>query len=836
MAGQGEKYKRHFVLGQTGRCEPYAYPPRAMGEEPGTPHRDRRQHGDMLQQQFDALQPTIEQARSEQEDAGLGEGFGVRITFESFPDVQLVLKSLDRAGSGIELLNVRKSGGKTFATVFVPDGKLVILEHLVQSYLDETKGQPDRPSHAALLNAIANIRAAALEDLWTDDPALFPVNDDEALWWEVWLPVRKDRDAVVDQFKRLANEQDLRLCEGELPFPERTVVLVYGTADQMKQSMHILNQIAGLRRTRETAEFFDSLPVEEQPEWTDDLLSRLSVPESGEDVPHVCILDTGVNHGHPLLKPILARSDVYSINEQAWGLDDQAEHGTAQAGLAGYGNLTEVLPSNFPIEVPYRLESVKLLDCNGGNKGDSKHHGYVTMEAVAYPELDAPGRQRVYSMAITAESHEDNGRPTAWSATLDGLAAGAQPAAGVSRLFVVSAGDVLDQNAWLQYPDSNTCSAIHDPGQSWNALTVGAMTRLVHITEPGTQGFEPIAPYGSLSPTSTTSAMWDSDWPLKPDIVFEGGNAARDEHMAFSLPSLRLLSTHAKPTERLFDTTNATSAAAALASRMAAQLMAEYPSLRPETIRGLLVHSAEWTDAMYKALNVPTQNAKKSDMVHLVRHCGFGEPRLERARWSLNNSLTLVCEGEMQPFQRKPGSTVPVYNEMSLHKLPWPLEALKQLGETEVEMRVTLSYFIEPNPSQRGVKTRYRYESHGLRFTVRRPTESVDQLRERVNKKARDEGYEKVEGKDNGWLIGTDARHHGSIHSDTWRGTAVDLASQDAIVVYPVTGWWKTRYGLNCYSRIARYSLLVSIHAPEVDVDLYTPIANQVQTPIEIEV
>ena len=38
-------------------------------------------------------------------------------------------------------------------------------------------------------------------------------------------------------------------------------------------------------------------------------------------------------------------------------------------------------------------------------------------------------------------------------------------------------------------------------------------------------------------------------------------------------------------------------------------------------------------------------------------------------------------------------------------------------------MRVTLSYFIEPNPSQRG-NSRYRYQSHGLRFDVKRPTET----------------------------------------------------------------------------------------------------------------
>ena len=66
------------------------------------------------------------------------------------------------------------------------------------------------------------------------------------------------------------------------------------------------------------------------------------------------------------------------------------------------------------------------------------------------------------------------------------------------------------------------------------------------------------------------------------------------------MSSLSLLTTHHHPSERHFSTTNATSAASALAARMAAQLMAAYPELWPEAIRGLIVHSAEWTEEMLK--------------------------------------------------------------------------------------------------------------------------------------------------------------------------------------------------------------------------------------------
>lgn len=61
----------------------------------------------------------------------------------------------------------------------------------------------------------------------------------------------------------------------------------------------------------------------------------------------------------------------------------------------------------------------------------------------------------------------------------------------------------------------------------------------------------------------------------------------------------------------------------------------------------------------------------------------------------------MICEGRLHPFGRE-GRKDPTLRDMHLHRLPWPLKELESLGETQVEMRVTLSYFIEPNPSERG--------------------------------------------------------------------------------------------------------------------------------------
>jgi hypothetical protein len=838
MAEQDDQRKRHFILEGTAETERFRSPQQG-GRESAVPDRNRNQHGGALLRQIEALRPQVTAARDAQEAAGLEEGFGLQVEFESFPDIELAFESLARERSGIELLNIRHEEERTLATVFVPDGKLNTFENLIRAYLDEAKDSKGGPKNRKLLNAISEIRAATLSALWTDDPAVLPASNDEMFWWEVWLPVRGDREATTGRFKQLAEGLGFQVAPGEVQFPERTVLLAYGSAGQMKQSILTLNSIAELRRAKETAEFFDALPPDEQPAWLDELLGRTAAPEEGAAVPHVCIFDTGVNHGHPLIATVLGAADMHTV-EPGWGTDDGDGHGTAMAGLAMAGNLTEALASDDPVQIGHRLESVKLLPEDGANGGDARHHGYLTIEAVARPEITAPQRLRLFSMAVTARDNRDRGRPSAWSAAIDRLAADADGYGEAPRLFVVSAGNVRDANAWVRYPESNETDGIHDPGQSWNALTVGAMTDLVQITEPDAAAYQPVAQAGGLSPFSTTSLTWQSQWPLKPDVVFEGGNAAVTHLYAApyaeTKASLSLLTTDRESVRRLFTTTNATSAASALAARMAAQLMTEYPALWPETIRALIVHSAEWSDAMRQVFLPGAGQPTKADVSRLVRRCGFGVPDLERAKWSVENSLTMICEGRLHPFGRE-GRKDPILRDMHLHRLPWPLKELESLGETQVEMRVTLSYFIEPNPSKRGFSARYRYESHGLRYDVKRPAESEADFRARINAAARDEEEStRAGGDDPGWMVGKQNRHKGSLHSDIWRGSAVDLASRGVIGVYPALGWWKTRPRLERYDGTARYALVVSIRAPEVDVELYSAIANQIATPVAVEI
>ena len=171
---------------------------------------------------------------------------------------------------------------------------------------------------------------------------------------------------------------------------------------------------------------------------------------------------------------------------------------------------------------------------------------------------------------------------------------------------------------------------------------------------------------------------------------------------------------------------------------------------------------------------------------------------------------------------------------MNLHELPWPKEVLEELGQAPARLRITLSYFIEPNPGRRGWKKRHRYASHGLRFDLKTPTETVDEFRKRLNQRALDEDEDRPGTTDvTEWYLGEMARNKGSIHSDIWVGTAADLAERGVVGIYPVSGWWKDQPKRDRSDLGARYSLLMAIETEAEDVDIWTPVAQQIGIPIE---
>jgi hypothetical protein len=409
---------------------------------------------------------------------------------------------------------------------------------------------------------------------------------------------------------------------------------------------------------------------------------------------------------------------------------------------------------------------------------------------------------------------------------------------GAPKLMFISAGNMpheIGQNDYIYHEWNITRGGIEDPGQAWNALTIGAFTDKAAPRSPSLRGYTPVAEPGGLCPTSRTSLAWlaeaRDDWPIKPDLVVEGGNYVRKDGPAMTCEDLSLLTTIMLPNQ-LLAITHDTSPATAEAARMAAALWSYYPKFRPETIRAMLVHSAKWTPTMLKRF--PGCTKTKALALECLRCYGYGVPDLQRALHSAQNAVTMVYEGELQPFREEGGAIKT--NHMHVHELPWPLEVLQELGDEEVTMRVTLSYFIEPSPNNVGWGVNHRYASHGLRFDVIRPLESPASFKRRISKAFWVDGKRPTDSvkETRNWTVGDDNRTLGSLHSDWWTGTAATLARCGKIIVYPVIGWWRERKHLGRYDQPARYSLVVSMKSRKRGIDLNTPITSMgvVQTEI----
>jgi hypothetical protein len=163
---------------------------------------------------------------------------------------------------------------------------------------------------------------------------------------------------------------------------------------------------------------------------------------------------------------------------------------------------------------------------------------------------------------------------------------------------------------------------------------------------------------------------------------------------------------------------------------------------------------------------------------------------------------------------------------------PFECEVQRGIGEREaqrvdqeVELRVTLSYFPEPNTFRRRV-------SHGLdlKWDMQGPTETWSKFRERVNKLARGDVKKKTTSKSFDWELGITRRTRGTLQSDRWSGPASYLAGEKHIAVVPVLGWWERRPALR--ELAMPFSLIVTVRA--AGIDIYQPIRAAVENVIEI--
>lgn len=821
---------------------------RAMGmgsEKDVPPVADRRAHAFGLMFDLEQAVADIDAFREAQKASGVPSGKrGMPITVEGRPDVSLSVGT-GRSGRGFALLNVKRKWptnseedpGVDQAVFYAVPKTLDTLRRQLAEYaewqgvvdapdegnlrnVDEDEDEDaGRPRKSKLFESAGRIRPTTLQDLWTDRQVSCPTLREE-FEWEVWT-----RAAFQKSFDRAVAKLELTSIGEPTKFVDTVVRGIVARPDQIFSIVQASGAVVGLRSASSFAAGDMEVPPASASSRVDELVNRVRWPRSG--APVVTLLDTGVRRSHPLLGGALPEPRMFAA-ERHWGTKDHSGHGTKMAGVVLYGDISEIPEDDSPIDVVSRLESVVVNPPEGLARFPAKD---AIQRAVAAVEKEKA--VRVYCLAQTAAEEAQDGLPTATSGVLDKVIFNDGTR---TRLFFAAAGNVPhSRKAPYQlsyYADRNAQFGIQSPAQAVNTITVGA----VSLKKVRAKGSKAVAAPGDLSPTSRTAQSWSKLYAHKPDIVMEGGNFIVEDGGFYCAPSAAhmVLTTSAELPSTAFESVGETSAATAACAGLASRLLARYPKLRMETVRALMVNAAEWTPEM-RALHPATR-----DTPRLIERFGWGIPDEGRLFQSAGNALTLMIEDTLVPYRSPTKSGAPPLKEMKYFELPWPEESLRALGGKQVEMRCTLSYFVEPDAHAPARDRMERYASHRLKFEVKRYREGHAQARARYNAlSTADAGYENAT--DDGWLLGSNNRHKGTLHHDVWKGPAFVLVERGGISVLPVRGWWGDTTSFGRLEKPVHFSLVVTIRTPATDgIDLVVEAAaavnpaNWVETPVAV--
>lgn len=819
----------------------FSYTSRNQPPKPKIPKRNYYEHAKSLLLEFSDAEMEYNQKKYEILNTNTNiEDQGIYLLITSATGHFLPLESLDTKDINLSKVYFNKETNTEEAIIFIPFESRDFFIRKFDEYISTIKKDSKKnPKNKNLINSIESIRLTNIKDFWTDKLCLFPKDKNNIIWWEIWIKkINNDPEYTFEEVRKFAKTIKAELGNSYLNFFNNMVFLIKTNTFELEKSIFLMTNLLELRYVPDTPSFFINLNSKDQKDWANDLRNRIVLNK--QPTTAVCILDTGVNYNHPLLENFTSENycisynpswPKYDLKPQNYGNQPYTPHGSMQAGIAAYGDLKKSLESQDNIYIPHILESGRILPPRGFNKPEL--YGAITTDTSYKMEIKNPHiKNRIFSLAVSANP-DNTGSPSSWSAEIDRFTFG-DISETYKRLFIISTGNNIKLSPNADIWDQAHLAKIEDPAQSWNSITVGSMTNLTTIIDSQMNGWKPWSEKGNISPSTRTSVNWEwkKQAPLKPDFVLEGGNRLLSSYEPSDITNhddVSILTTSGD-VNLPFDIHLDSSAACALASNYAALITNKYPDLWPETVRGLLIHSCKYNDPInnaYHRLRRVSNLNRTQALDTVLRTVGYGVPNIDNALNSFNNHPNIIIQDTLKPFKRGRHSNIQL-NEWHFIELPWPIEELKKIADKEVCLKVTLSYFIEPNPQNKGYRSRFSYQSFGLRFKMIAPNQAIENFKASINKEDMYDEYQKAESDSKGWFLGPNLRTRGSIHSDIWKGTAADLMTINTIAIYPVSGWWKNAKAKERWKNKIRYSLILSIECKE-NIDIYTPILNKVK-------
>lgn len=404
-----------------------------------------------------------------------------------------------------------------------------------------------------------------------------------------------------------------------------------------------------------------------------------------EDIPLVGVIDTGIARIIPF-ENIIHREVSYNHTnvETFW---DEEGHGTLVAGLI-------VLGDDFYKEDRAVYDAkAKIINIKALHRSNDELNIPLLIENLR--EIRKTYGVKLFNMSLVLPNAKKyNSSYSRFAYELDKLAH------EEDLIIFISAGNFDSESLELlkgeyyheshDYPDffyllnseseSHLCedTNICSPAESLNNISVGAIAD--NLEEGDNSDITP----SSLYPAHYTRKFHiDFNKEIngvnisrlknrnlnKPDFIMEGGDL-------FNLNSgINILTSPLADVERFYGKTSGTSLATPLLTSYASEILRQYPSLRAQTVKAILINSSSY----YNANKFPHFNGKDDLLKSLI---GFGKPTKHHLKETDNTSIVYILEKEIQVEQ--------------IIKYPIFIPAYMLTNGNKLKFDISLAYSFDP--------------------------------------------------------------------------------------------------------------------------------------------
>jgi len=660
------------------------------------------------------------------------------------------------------LLKIRLKEGERFPDLEGIHGIELISQEdttVVLAFMDET-GQAEVEQRLASLARDGTATRAqllyVLEDFdhWTAEDRTgaalrrhgVPDADSFMLDVELWPQERQDRRTkMVETFKAQLREQDIEILDS-LNQPSLVMYRLRCNTDFMRRFLLRHRDVRTVDLPPRTGVSIEMLVM--------DINQLPDPPAPSDNAPAIGVLDSGITEAHPLLDPAVGDAQGY-LEPRRDSADQSPWHGTFVAGLALYGDVAKQLQTGV-FTPGLRLFSGKVFEDDGTDQTEFVEN--AVEEAVR--ELNAQYGCRVFNLSYGDLNKVYDGRHLRGLAyTLDRLSR------ELEVLFVVPTGNLANTDLpddpresyphYLLEPESR----LLDPATAINALTIGgiAHTDATRGAQRNPHAIDdiPLASVGQPFPLGRAGPSVNK--AIKPDLVEPAGNLAmmrtggRSRHTGLGVFSLH----GGFASGSLFAEDIGTSYAAPQAAHKAARILKQMPEASANLLRALMGAHAHWPEPSKELLN-PNDNS--SGKASLLKLCGYGQTNEQALFRSLDNTVTLYAEDEIDN------------DRCHFYELPIP-ESFWSSDRRTRSISVALAYTPEVRT------TRLDYRQTRLWFTLV-TARSLDEV-EQAFRRNREEGM--GERATNRWISNND-RKGGSLQVSRWHFRA-PLGNGDKVYV-----------------------------------------------------